>query len=445
MADPTIVKPNMLNEQIVLGNMLRDGNALERVMLDSHITEQTFLAARHQIIYLILEKMYDKGLIYNEDTFVHESEKIDFGGVVYLNDMIAMIEPNQNLDHHIKVLKEDYVKKVLLTKELPELEKSIRVGDEADLTPIHDKLADMEQILEGSVETHETVVGEDALMDTYRDFMLERADRKYSAFYFPEFDEKLSYGAYPGLITVMAAVTGQGKSTTCANIVQRWVFHDVPVLWCPQEEGGMRSLDKIVSSVSGVESMKFKKEFHKLKAIEKYEIMKAVKMISERPLYIYNSPDLSMKDLALIIKKLKIHNVVIDLFEKLSDLKGSKEQEVIARNLDEFQKFTQRHHVHSLITAQIQRDKMKGKKADARRPTLDSIKNTGAYAEVADLLVGLYRDNYFNPDTDRPDVIEWHGLKQRDGEAPFCINYMFEKEHSRIGAFVPRGEGDIPF
>jgi len=297
------------------------------------------------------------------------------------------------------------------------------------------------------LEDHSEIRGEissgDELEKGYRDFLSERASREFCSFYFPELDKKLTYGAYPGLMTVLASLTGQGKSTVCANLVSRWALHDRSVLWCPLEEGGMRSLDKIIASLSRVKGDDLKKNYKNLGFEEKYRVMQAIRNISRTKLHIYKSPHLSFSQLRLLVRKYKVEILVIDLFEKLSDLKSSQEQQVISQYLDQFQKFCQDMMVHGLITAQIRREKMRGRNAQERRPTLDSLKNTGRYAEAADLVIGLYRDKYFNPFKDEEDVVEMRILKQRDGDAPLRVDYIFDKDYNSIGEYrIPKIEED---
>jgi replicative DNA helicase len=440
---PQALPVNMTNEQIILGNMLKSADIFERVMADPEMKESTFLAAQHQIIYLILRELWTKKMVYNEDSFLAEAHDINFGGMEYVRQLVTLVDPNQNIEHHIRQLKADHLKKRLLMEEVGDLEKKVKSDESLDLTSVYDKLVEMTASLEENAEVKGEVAYGLALEEDYKKFLDERANREFCNFYLPELDKKLTYGAYPGLMTVIASLTGQGKSTLCANLVSRWVLHGRSVLWCPLEEGGLRSLDKIIALLSRVPSAKFKKEYKTLTLEEKYAIVRALHEISKTKLHVYKSPYLSFSQLRLLVRKYKVEILVIDLFEKLSDLKSSQEQQVISEYLDQFQKFCQDLSVHGVITAQIRREKMRGKTSQDRRPTLDALKNTGRYGEAADLVLGLYRDKYFCPMKEGEDLLEIKVLKQRDGEAPLRVDYVFDKEYNSLGEYrVPNVEGD---
>jgi replicative DNA helicase len=66
---------------------------------------------------------------------------------------------------------------------------------------------------------------------------------------------------------------------------------------------------------------------------------------------------------------------------------------------------------------------------------LDAIKNSGKYHEASDLVIGLHREKYFDPNSTVEDIIELSVLKQRDGPAPFVCGYEFDGKHSRVGDY----------
>jgi len=441
--NPKLIKPNIFNEQVVLANMLKSAKSLKKILSDSAITSNTFLAVRHRIIFLILEKLDKKGLSYNEDTFVVESENTDFGKIEYLREIESKFEENQNLDHHLKLLKQDALKQQLLMEKLPELEKLL-YDEKSNADDIYSGFSDILLNVKSKVTGGKKLLYGDELVTGYKKFLKDRAERPFQGCYFSEIDEKLVSGLFPGGITTVAALSSHGKSTFCGNVVSRLAAHDITTLACPLEEGAYRQMDKICGAGAKVRTEDVIKHYKTMPPTDKYEFLKFLNFISQKSLVIYPYPEMCWKDLIWALESCKPQVVMIDLFEKIVEVRDDLDQKNISQNLDYLQYLVQEYNFHAIITAQIKRDKL-NERTKNKRPTVEAIKNSGKYYEASDLVLGLFRPKAINADDAGPDEVEISCLKQRNGKINWKVTYLFNGEYSFIGNYSKPKIEAVPF
>jgi replicative DNA helicase len=122
----------------------------------------------------------------------------------------------------------------------------------------------------------------------------------------------------------------------------------------------------------------------------------------------------------------------MDLWEKFTDIKIDASS--IAEKLNKTQAMAKECNVHMAIVQQIKRSEdKKGKKN--KRPTIDLLKNSGGYEEVADLIIMMHREKYYDPELD-DDIIEYIIGKQRRGQMNKTAYHIFDGNYGMIGDYV---------
>jgi len=134
--------------------------------------------------------------------------------------------------------------------------------------------------------------------------------------------------------------------------------------------------------------------------------------------YVNDDPFVSFKDVERDITQIRmnrpLHIVFIDLFDRLHEVSNAKfdKHEVIKRLLQRQAALAKKWNIHFCNVVQIRRPQIQGKTIDYR-PTVEMLKDSGAFEEVADLIFLLYREGrYFNVSD---DVLEVIIAKQRTG------------------------------
>ena len=140
--------------------------------------------------------------------------------------------------------------------------------------------------------------------------------------------------------------------------------------------------------------------------------------ISDAPIYIDDTPGISAMEIRAKCRKLKLEKniglIVIDYLQLISGSgkkNASREQEIseISRSLKILAK---EFNVPVIALSQLSRT---AEKRDDKRPMLSDLRESGAIEQDADIVMFLYRDDYYNPDTEKKNVAEVILAKHRGG------------------------------
>lgn len=237
---------------------------------------------------------------------------------------------------------------------------------------------------------------------------------------FHEFD-KITTGLHPGQVTILAARPGMGKTSwfISALLHSAVVKKSVAALFSlemSKEELGFR----FFSAISRIDSKRLKTG-----ALSKEEfrrLMNAAEQLGQARIHIDDTPALTVMDLRSRCRRLKAKEknldlIVIDYLQlmrgpKSSQAGGNREQEIsaISRGLKELSK-----EVGVPIIALSQLSRQVESRTD-KRPMLSDLRESGAIEQDADLVCFIYRDDYYNKDSDEKGVAEIIIAKNRHGE-----------------------------
>ncbi len=237
---------------------------------------------------------------------------------------------------------------------------------------------------------------------------------------FHDFD-KITTGLHPGQVTIIAARPGMGKTSwfISALLHSSVVKGSVAALFSlemSKEELGFR----FFSSISRIDSKRLKtgalakEEFRRL--------MTAAEQLGKASIHIDDTPALTVMDLRSRCRRLKAREkkldlIVIDYLQlmrgpKTASAGGSREQEIsaISRGLKELSKEI---GVPIIALSQLSRNV---ESRNDKRPMLSDLRESGAIEQDADLVCFIYRDDYYNADSDEKGIAEIIIAKNRHGE-----------------------------
>ena len=220
--------------------------------------------------------------------------------------------------------------------------------------------------------------------------------------------------------------------------MMRLSYKKVPALGFTLEMSSMTTLDRILSRESQLSLNRIIKYFQELSPTEKkrYEDAKT-RLSNNRYFYLSDKTGVSLQYIRDQIRLFQEQNgfeyivVFVDLFGKISDLRDENMAQSYERNLNIIQAMARDLNVHFVLVAQISRMTETRKNVWGKRPSLHNIKNSGAWEEVADLVLLLFRAKYYD-DSFEDDILEIHIAKQRDGVAEEHIYFQFFGDRSLI-------------
>lgn len=227
---------------------------------------------------------------------------------------------------------------------------------------------------------------------------------------FSSLDRYLTEGFAPGKITICAGRPGMGKSNWVVNIMKNLASQGIHTAQFVLEMDNISFMDRLISSMAMIELDKLIKDRDVLTPSELASINLAKQtLINNQYLHLNDTPSPSLetikKGIMDLQKKIgqKYAVVVIDLFDKISDLLSNYSNMSASFHLvlNSIQRLAKELQVHFILVAQINR--ASEQKTD-KRPTLVNLKHSGAYEEIADLIMFIDRPSYRMIDNDTSDL-----------------------------------------
>jgi len=422
------------NERIVLEGAVR---VEEYYQVFSSTVPADFLKAEHKCIATALieiEKTSSPGLL------LAFCKKTDFvaPSLEYIKKLFFPPLPSiEDYKKHVEILKSDSRRRVIEDKLLPQLiehlaKKSEPIGNISDIAISIKDVADS-----GAAKIY--IQNTKELLDSYS--VVEEARRSGSSFYscgFKQIDEELTRGFFPSGVTIIGGRPGMGKSSFVISSAMSLSFKKIPILLFSLEMSSISVMDRILSRETRVPLSQLVKHSHELPPAQLQQIKDVKKRLWDNEyLYVCDRPGVSLRFIREQIKRFQnIHGikyaiVYIDLFGKIKDLSEANMAQSYEKNLNLVQGMARELGVHFVLAAQINRAAEKGKSIWNYRPKLHDIKNSGAWEEVADLILFLFRGKYYD-DTLEEDVIEIQIAKQRDGAMNTVKYFQFVGEYALI-------------
>ena len=256
---------------------------------------------------------------------------------------------------------------------------------------------------------------------------------------FTDLDNKTS-GLHPSDLILLAARPSMGKTVIGLNIAQHAaVRQNVPVAIFSLEMSTAQVVSRMLCAEAMVDASKLRTG--QLDRNDWEKIANAIGPLSEAPIYMDDTPGISPAEVRAKCRKLKLEKglglIVIDYIQLMSGSKrtDSRQQEIseisralkgIARELE----------VPLIALAQLSR--ACEQRAD-HHPMLSDLRESGAIEQDADLVGFIYRDEYYNPDTEKKGIAEIIIAKQRNGETG-TVELMFLGNYVKF-ANVARDDG----
>jgi replicative DNA helicase len=415
---------NVEQEQRLLSMAMKDPSVLREI--SRTVRPNHFLSARHRTIYQVIVSIEKKGLSYDHETFLQMAGRLEFGGLKYLKDIEAAFQPTKNLKHHIEALKTAAVKS---TVRIGSAQRLIDMLEDPKTTTADITEATREIAREISVSTIGAALeGKELYITSLKNYQQRIKHPSFVPTGFKWLDENLSEGLARGKISVFAARPSIGKSTFVTNIAHRISQMGFRVLFFPIEMGVESTVDALVSLKTSIPLDSLIKTPDELTKEDLLKINVAIKEISMDQDLVFWKEKITIETLFEAISSVKPAVVIIDLFERLCPRKEPGE---IAVRLEYVQELAKELNCHIICVHQIRRGV---EQRTNKRPTLEFLKSSGAFEEVADTIFACYREAYY--DSDVKDVIEAGILKQRRGVRTVWTAYDFEGAYARVGSEV---------
>ena len=414
------VPPNDIEaEQAIIGSMLTDKDAV--ISAIEVLKPNDFYREDNKTIYEAILNLYSRSEPVDIITVRAELEsmgKLDnVGGLEYLAELPEKVPTTANASKYIKIVEE----KSTLRNLIKTANEIIELG--------YNPTEDVDDIMEGAEKKIFNIMQDkeqksysplkDVLVESFTK-LEELYNRKQHITGVPSGFTDLDYrtaGFHGSELILIAARPAMGKTAFALNIASNAALRaNVPVAVFSLEMSKEQLVNRILSSESMVDSNKIRTG--KLEEDDWAKLAETIGPLSEGEMYIDDTPGISITEIRAKCRKLKIEKniglVVIDylqLIQGTGKRNGSREQEIseISRSLKILAK-----ELDVPVIALSQLSRAAEQRPD-HRPMLSDLRESGAIEQDADIVMFLYRDDYYNQDSEKKNIAEVIIAKHRGG------------------------------
>ena len=406
-------------EQAIIGSMLTDRDAV--ISAIEILRPDDFYREDNKTIYEAILNLYNRSEPIDIITVRAELEamgKIDnVGGLEYLAELPEKVPTTANAMKYIKIVEE----KSSLRKLIKTANEIIELG--------FNPTEDVDDIMEGAEKKIFNIMQDkeqkgysplkDVLVESFTK-LEELYNRKQHITGVPSGFTDLDFktaGFHGSELILIAARPAMGKTAFALNIATNAALRaKVPVAVFSLEMSKEQLVNRILCSESMVDSNKVRTG--KLEESDWTKLAETIGPLSEAEMYIDDTPGINIMEIRAKCRKLKIEKniglVVIDYLQLIQGTGrrgGSREQEIseISRSLKILAK-----ELDVPVIALSQLSRAAEQRPD-HRPMLSDLRESGAIEQDADIVMFLYRDDYYNPDTEKKGVAEVIIAKHRGG------------------------------
>jgi len=405
-------------EQAILGSMLTDKDAVIAAL--EVLKEDAFYREDNKLIFGAISNLY----LRNEpiDIITVKAELVEMGdlekagGIEYLAELPLKVPTTANVERYVKIVEEKYILRNLISTS----NELIALG--YDETEEVDSIMDVAERRIFDLAQKKNSKGYTSMKDVLVDSFTE-LEKLYNMkgnlaglpTGFTDLDTKLA-GLHNSDLIIVAARPAMGKSAFAINIAANVaVQSNVPVAIFNLEMSKEQIGNRILCSEAMVDSNKIRTG--QIDDEDWTKLAGTIGRLSDAPIYIDDTPGITITEIRAKCRKLKLERdiglVVIDYLQLIagSGKAGSREQEIseISRSLKILAKEL---NIPVIALSQLSRG---AEKREDKRPMLSDLRESGAIEQDADIVMFLYRDDYYNEDSDKKNVAEVIVAKQRSG------------------------------
>ncbi|MFT6838219.1 MAG: replicative DNA helicase [Sediminicola sp.] len=390
-------------EEVVIGAMMIDKKGVDEVIDILH--PDVFYKDAHRFIYEAIFKLFETSepvdLLTVSSQLKKDGKLEAAGGDFYLIKLTQKVASSAHIEFHARIILQKYIQRSLIKISSEIIQEAYE--DSTDVFDLLDtaeaKLYDVTQgNLKRSAETAQNLV----IQAKKR---IEEIANKEGLSGVPSgFDklDKLTSGWQPSDLIIVAARPGMGKTALTLSMARNMaVNHNIPVAFFSLEMSSVQLITRLISSETGLSSEKLRTG--KLEKHEWEQLNVKVKALESAPLFIDDTPSLSIFDLRAKARRLAsqhgIRMIVIDYLQLMtaggSQKGGNREQEIstISRNLKALAK-----ELNCPVIALSQLSRAVETRGGSKRPILSDLRESGAIEQDADIVAFIYRPEYYKID-----------------------------------------------
>ncbi len=418
------LQPQALDlEEAVLGAMMIDKKGVDDVI--DILQPEAFYKESHQHIYEAIQQLFTDTQpidLLTVSAQLKKNAKLELaGGDFYLIQLTQKISSSAHIEFHSRIILQKYIQRSLIRISSEIIEDSY--DETTDVFDLLDKAeSKLYEVTQGNIKRSSETA--QSLVIQAKKRIEEIAAKEGLSGVATGFDklDKITSGWQPSDLIIIAARPGMGKTALVLSMARNiTIDYGMPVALFSLEMASVQLITRLISSETGLSSEKLRTG--KLEKYEWEQLSSKVKDLEKAPLFIDDTPSLSIFDLRAKARRLAsqhgIKLIIVDYLQLMTAGNasgkgmGNREQEIstISRNLKALAK-----ELAIPVIALSQLSRAVETRTGSKRPLLSDLRESGAIEQDADIVSFIYRPEYYKID-------EWDDDERTptQGQAEFII------------------------
>jgi len=434
-------------EQSVLGGLLLDNEATDKV--GDVLADADFYSEAHRLIYQHIFRLAAEGKpadVVTVSESLASSQKLDYiGGLSYLGALVANVPTAANIRHYAQIVRDRSILRQLAatagdiadTAYNPLGRSAKEVLDQAEAKVLHiaeqgsrgaQQVVTVGSLLGGVVDRIEVLYNRD-----------DPSDVTGVPTGFSDLD-RFTSGLQPGDLVVVAGRPSMGKTALALNIGEHVALAaGLPVVVFSMEMGASQLALRLIGSVGRLDQHKLRTG--RLAADDWEKLTAALGRLNEAPILIDETPALNAIEVRSRARRLmktygKLGLVIVDYLQLMqATTSGENRATEISEISRSMKSLAKELKVPVMALSQLNRSL---EQRPNKRPVMSDLRESGAIEQDADVILFIYRDEVYNPETQEKGVAEIIIGKQRNGPIG-TVRLTFLGEYTRFENFAQQG------
>ena len=424
-------------EQAVLGAMLLKPDAVTTAA--EELSADDFYRETHRLIFEAMMELKERTEPVDLVTLTEQLKKADklakIGGIPALSLIANSVPTAANVHYHARIVHEKAQLRSLINAATEIAGAAYESADEVD--DIMDSAEKRILAVSSGKRSKDFVPLQDILLDT-----LEQIDRRYNnkgcitglPTGFTELDH-LTAGLQKSDLILVAARPSMGKTAFTLNIAAHVVLRaKEPVAFFSLEMSKEQLVQRLLCSEGRIDSQRLR--VGELEEKEWGDLIDTANRLSAAPLYIDDTPGITVMELRSKARRLKAEHglslIVIDylqLMQGRASKSGDNRQQEISEISRSLKALARELNVPVIALSQLSRSV---ESRQIKRPMLSDLRESGSLEQDADIVMFLYREDYYDPETENKNITEVIIAKHRNGPVD-TVDLTFLKQFTKFG------------
>ena len=430
--------PNSLEaEQSVVGSMIVDKEAVVAAM--EMLNKDDFYHQQYGILFEAIVELYNEGqpvdLVTLQNKLKQKDVPAEISSLEYIGDLVTAVPVTVNVKSYAQIVKDKALLRQIIRVN-QEIENDCYVGNEGVEYILEKTEKDIFSLIQNRGSSDYVPIQEVVLnaLDKIEKSSKQKGTVTGIPTGFIDLDYQLA-GFQPSDLILIAARPSMGKTAFVLNVAQYVAFHeDLCTAIFSLEMSKEQLVNRLFSLEAKVDAQKLRTG--NLQDFEWEKLIEGAGVVGKSHLIIDDTPGISISELRSKCRKYKLeHDLKLVIIDYLQLMSGSGRSESRQQEISEISRslksLARELSVPVVALSQLSRAV---EQRPEHRPMLSDLRESGAIEQDADVVMFIYRDDYYNKDTDLKGISEIIVAKQRNGPIG-TVNLVWLPEYTKFANY----------